>query len=52
MSRKLTIALSIFAVLGVLAALTLDGKMLLVTLLALVLFAFRTWLADYRSRIE
>jgi hypothetical protein len=45
-------AMLIYAGLGVLAALTLSGKILIATLIILGLFAVKTWLAVLKDRVD
>jgi hypothetical protein len=52
MSPRFSIAMGIYAVLAVLAGVTLDGKIRLATWLFLALFALKTVLAHLRKRQE
>jgi hypothetical protein len=50
MNRKFAVALASFAVLGILAYFTLDGKMLLATWIFLGAFALKSWLVVLKQR--
>jgi hypothetical protein len=50
MNRKFTAALATYAGLAILAFFTLNGKILLATLIFLGAFAFKTWLVVLKER--
>ncbi|HUQ93935.1 MAG TPA: hypothetical protein VM120_19810 [Bryobacteraceae bacterium] len=47
---RLAVALVTYAILGALAFTTLEGKLRLVTLLVLVAFAVKTWIASVQQK--
>lgn len=50
LTRKLALALSVYAALAILTFFTLDGKIRLATWLCLGAFAFKTWLVVLKQR--
>jgi len=50
MNRRFRAALGVYAILGILAAITLDGDFLIGTLILLGGIALKTWLAVLKER--
>lgn len=52
MTSRLAVAMSLYAILGLLAGFTLDGELRIGTLLILGLFAVKTWLGEIKRNLE
>jgi hypothetical protein len=52
MNRRFAVALSLYAVLGVLAAFTLDGHFRIGTFIVLGGIALKTWLVVLKRRLD
>jgi hypothetical protein len=52
MNRRFLYSMLTYALLAILAGLTLTGKILIATLLVLGLFAIKTWLAVLKDRAD